>query len=539
MRAVIVGAGMGGLMTALAFRQSGAFSSIDVYEQTKEPTTAGAGLNIPPNGARICRWLGVDLDGGNPKGPQGAIDGGRAAILVSSRQFNEDGSMTERPFDHVTAAGDGAGFHHMHRLDLLMCLYKRVFEFGPDSGKPCPIAVHMDSKLTGLRQTADDVTATFSNGLVATGDILVGADGINSAILGLAWPSSRPRRWTEVICFRGLIPRADVAALRKTDGSPLDNNPIDSFSMDRYKTDTSAVTTYWVRKGEFLNVWIAHYEPESIEFEQEEGDWFPVSQEEIVREVDEAFAENPSRDNLVALAGAVVRPTKWGLYDRDALDTWVQGRVCLLGDAAHPMLPTFGQGAAQSFEDAAALSSAFALHGHDVATALLHYERVRHYRTTRFQLSSKFAFDHLRARDTAEQKALLEELDERVSPAFAHDKRGGENDDWIYSYDARDIGTELPPKKLGPWDYRQTAKADHAATKKKLWKPRLARLTERAVSRAKRLLSITPKMTVGSSSQEKSTTLPSGRLTTPAVQESPECTPARMQQQNSVITTVP
>ena len=153
MRAVIVGAGMGGLMTALALRQSGAFSSIDVYEQTKEPTTAGAGLNIPPNGARICRWLGVDLDGGNPKGPQGAIDGGRAAILVSSRQFNEDGSMTERPFDHVTAAGDGAGFHHMHRLDLLMCLYKRVFEFGPDSGKPCPIAVHMDSKLTGLRQT--------------------------------------------------------------------------------------------------------------------------------------------------------------------------------------------------------------------------------------------------------------------------------------------------------------------------------------------------------------------------------------------------
>jgi salicylate hydroxylase len=462
---------MGGLMTALALRQSGAFSSIDVYEQTKEPTTAGAGLNIPPNGARICRWLGVDLDGGNPKGPQGAIDGGRAAILVSSRQFNEDGSMTERPFDHVTAAGDGAGFHHMHRLDLLMCLYKRVFEFGPDSGKPCPIAVHMDSKLTGLRQTADDVTATFSNGLVATGDILVGADGINSAILGLAWPSSRPRRWTEVICFRGLIPRADVAALRKADGSPLDNNPIDSFSMDRYKTDTSAVTTYWVRKGEFLNVWIAHYEPESIEFEQEEGDWFPVSQEEIVREVDEAFAENPSRDNLVALAGAVVRPTKWGLYDRDALDTWVQGRVCLLGDAAHPMLPTFGQGAAQSFEDAAALSSAFALHGHDVATALLHYERVRHYRTTRFQLSSKFAFDHLRARDTAEQKALLEGLDERVSPAFAHDKRGGENDDWIYAYDARDIGTELPPKKLGPWDFRRAAKADHAAITQKLWTP--------------------------------------------------------------------
>ena len=66
-----------------------------------------------------------------------------------------------------------------------------------------------------------------------------------------------------------------------------------------------------------------------------------------------------------------------------------------------------------------------------MATALVHYERVRHYRATRFQLVSKFVFYHLRARDTAEQKALLEELDERVSLAFAHDKRGGENDDWI------------------------------------------------------------------------------------------------------------
>src|SRR5215510_7413483 len=81
MRAVIVGAGMGGLMTALALRQSGVFASVDIYEQTKVPSTAGAGLNVPPNGARICRWLGVDLDGGDPKGPDGVVDGGRAAIL--------------------------------------------------------------------------------------------------------------------------------------------------------------------------------------------------------------------------------------------------------------------------------------------------------------------------------------------------------------------------------------------------------------------------------------------------------------------------
>lgn len=471
MRAIIVGAGMGGLMTALALRQTDVFSSVDVYEQTKEPSTAGAGLNIPPNGARLCRWLGVDLDGGDPKGPDGAIDGGRAAILKSTRQFNSDGRVTERPFDHNTAVGDGAGFHHMHRLDLLMCLYKRVFEFGPDSGEPCPITVHMDSRLTQLHQTDKEVTATFSNGKVATGDILVGADGINSVTMKVAWPSPRSRRWTEVTCYRGLIPHEDVAVLRKADGSPLDYNPIHSFSMDRHKTDTSGLTSYWVRGGELLNVWIAHYESDSSEFEQEEGDWFPVSREDVVRDASKAFVDSPNRDDLIALAGAIVRPTKWGLYDRDALETWVQGRVCLLGDAAHPMLPTFGQGAAQAFEDAAALASAFTLHGDDVATALLHYERVRHYRATRFQLSSKFAFEHLRAEDTAAQKAILEGIDERVSPAFAHDKRGGKDDAWIYAYDARNIGAELPPKRLGPWDFREDAKSDNKEDGLKLWAP--------------------------------------------------------------------
>ncbi len=483
MQAVIVGAGMGGLMAALALRKSNVFSSIDVCEQTKEPATAGAGLNIPPNGARLCRWLGIDLDGGDPKGPHGAIDGGRAAILKSSRQFNEDGSTSERPFDHNTAAGDGAGFHHMHRLDLLMCLHKRVLEFGPDSGKPCPITVHMNNRLLEVRQSTENVTATFSSGLVATGDVLVGADGINSATLELVWPRLRPRRWTEVICFRGLIPRETVATLLTADGKPLKNNPIDSFSMDRYKTDTSAVTTYWVRGGELLNVWIAHYEPNSAEFEQEEGDWFPVSNDEVSRQVSKSFAKSPNRDDLVALANAIVRPTKWGLYDRDALETWVTDRVCLLGDAAHPMLPTFGQGAAQSFEDAAALSSAFALHGGDVTSALLHYERARHYRASRFQLSSKFAFDHLRARDTVQQKALLEGLNERVSPAFAHDKRGGENDDWIYAFDARDIGRELPSKKLGPWDFRKSAQAEHAETTQELWVPETTADGTRLVTR--------------------------------------------------------
>src|SRR5689334_25072910 len=100
MRALIAGGGMAGLFRSLALRESGVFTTIDVFEQTRTPSTAGAGLNIPPNAARLARWLGVDLDGGDPKGPHGAVDGGRAAILSETRMVWEDGSITRKPLDH-------------------------------------------------------------------------------------------------------------------------------------------------------------------------------------------------------------------------------------------------------------------------------------------------------------------------------------------------------------------------------------------------------------------------------------------------------
>src|SRR6476620_337311 len=222
MRAVIVGAGMGGLMAALALRQSGVFASVDVYEHTKVPSTAGAGLNIPPNAARLCRWLGVDLDGGDPKGPDGAVEGGRAAILSETRMVWEDGSITRKPLDHSTSANDNAGFHHMHRLDLLMCLYKRVLEFAPETGANCPIQVRMAKLLEAVSQDDESVTVTFSDGTTETGDLLIGADGVDSQVLEAVWPGVSAKRWTEVVVYRGLAPRDKVAAARKPDGSPLD-----------------------------------------------------------------------------------------------------------------------------------------------------------------------------------------------------------------------------------------------------------------------------------------------------------------------------
>ncbi|MGH8595818.1 MAG: cytochrome b5 domain-containing protein [Gammaproteobacteria bacterium] len=487
MRAVIVGAGMGGLFTALALREAGGvFESVEVYEQTKTPSTAGAGLNIPPNGARLCKWLGVDLDGGDSKGPHGAVDGGRAAILDATRQVMPDGTVSRKPIDHNTAANDGAGFHHMHRLDLLMCLYKRAFELGPGASVPCPIRIHMGKRLRSLAQNAATVVATFEDGATAEGELLIGADGVNSKVLDLVWPATAPKRWTDVVCYRGLIPREKVAALRKADGSPLDHNPIDSYSMDSRKNDRAWCMSYWVRGGELLNVWLGYHEPDSSEFPADWADWFPIDHGEMIRNMHKAFGEDPRKHDIIALASGMVNPTKWGLYDRDAFENWVDGRIGLLGDAAHPMLPTFGQGAAQSFEDAAALCSCFQLHKTDVYSALLHYERVRHYRATRFQFASKFAFKHLEPEDSPERRQILKALNERDYPIFDHEVRAGSDDSWIYAFDARKIGDKLPPRKLGPWDFRsrQAAMEARRDVMMNLWVPPVSRSGDRKVTPA-------------------------------------------------------
>ncbi|MFT4561767.1 MAG: salicylate hydroxylase [Gammaproteobacteria bacterium] len=108
--------------------------------------------------------------------------------------------------------------------------------------------------------------------------------------------------------------------LTKTDGTPMDCSPIDSFSMDARKTLKGYVITYWVRGGELLNVWMAYYEPNSAEFETDEGDWFPVDHGEIERNMSDAFKDDVRLDDVLAVAAAVKNPSKWGLYDRDAFE---------------------------------------------------------------------------------------------------------------------------------------------------------------------------------------------------------------------------
>ena len=140
----------------------------------------------------------------------------------------------------------------------------------------------------------------------------------------------------------------------------------------------------------------------------------------------------------------------------------------------------------QAFEDAAALGKCFELHGTDIYRALLHYERVRYYRATRFQFASKFLFKHLEPADSPQRRQILAAVNERDYPVFDHTERAGSDDSWIYAFDAREIGDKLPLRKLGPWDFRSRTKALGSARQeiaRSLWKPAKSWTGDRPVTR--------------------------------------------------------
>jgi salicylate hydroxylase len=111
---------------------------------------------------------------------------------------------------------------------------------------------------------------------------------------------------------------------------------------------------------------------------------------------------------------------------------------------------------------------------------------VRHYRATRFQFASKFLFKHLEPPDSPERRALLKALNERDFPIFDHEQRAGDDDSWIYAFDARNVGDALPPKKLGPWDFRARSAALDARKQiaTNLWTPPVPLKGDRKVTRA-------------------------------------------------------
>ena len=336
---LIAGAGLGGLTTALALIQRG--HRVRLYEQASELKEVGAGVQIGSNGSRLLISLGL----------QQAME--RVVCVPLGREFRLwSTGQRWRSFDLGEKAVQrfGAPYWMVHRGDFHAVLLDAVRKADPE-------AIHSGNACVGFEQDADHATIRLANGETATGDVLIGADGVHSRIRQQMFGDGRAE-FTGIMVWRGLVP---MQRLPKHQQQLVGNNWLGVGGH---------VVTYPLRRGEILN-FVAAIERDDWRVES----WTePGTTEECLRDL------APWHEDVKTIIRNIDTPFKWALLRREPLDHFSEGRVCVLGDAAHPTLPFLAQGANMALEDALVLARC--LDGcDDVPEALRHYEQARLERT--------------------------------------------------------------------------------------------------------------------------------------------------------------
>ncbi len=358
----IVGGGIGGLALALGLARAG--RNVRVYEQAPRLREIGAGISLSPNAVKGLRYLGV---------------GERLEALADEpptqlTRHYANGKVLVNIKRAKTREQLGAPYLQAHRADLHGLLRAELSSLRPKS-------LLLNKELTTVAQDAGGSYALgFADGSVAAADLLVGADGLKSAVRREVFAEPAPE-FSGFVAWRGLATRAELGAGQSRPGSMVFVAPGRMF------------VRYPVRHGALQNfvafsraaAWTA------------EG-WSQTGRVDTVREIFSDFHDD-ARVVLRAFAGR--RCHKWGLFARQPLPRWVQGRAAVLGDAAHPMLPWFGQGAATAIEDAVILCRAL-VEFKDAGEALRRYENARRERVNVIHAESLSGGDRLMRQDPDE-----------------------------------------------------------------------------------------------------------------------------------------
>jgi salicylate hydroxylase len=299
-----------------------------------------------------------------------------------------DGTIIDRII--TTDSTGWNGVYGMHRADLSRVLADALPKNAIQTGHRC-IAFQQDVRATQLK---------FANGATAEADVVIGADGIQSVLQRYVVPQSIPE-YSGFRAYRGVIPRARLPEWRKE-------------AHQIWMGDGKHFMVYPVRRGQLLNyVGFVPTREETIE------SWSAIGDR------DELVASFEGWDpRVVRLLEKVDTCFWWGLYDRRPLASWTNGRLALLGDAAHAMLPHLGQGANQAIEDGVAL--AVFLEGRnsvEIADVLQYYEAFRRERTDIVQAESR---NNGRRYDSIDQR--LDQRDREITN-LAEFRR------WIFDYD--------------------------------------------------------------------------------------------------------
>jgi salicylate hydroxylase len=386
LRIAVIGGGIGGLTAALSLRQAG--FEVDVYEQAPELTQIGGGINMGPNAVRILRRLGLGA---------GLDREGIRPLFTHQRRWQDGRTLQRAPLNPLCEELYGAPHMTLHRADLLDVIA---------SGFPAE-RIHLGHRLIGLEDRGRCTEAWFENGARITSDILVGADGIHSAVRASLFGEEAPV-FAGCVAYRGLVPSERIADLGLAIGSQSWVGPGAHF------------VHYFVSRGSLLNFvgWTEH-----DEWNRE--DW--TDRATVARALAAFEGWHPQVRRIISAADTCFI---WALFDRDPLPHWSIGRTTLLGDACHPMYPFMGQGAAQAIEDGAALAACLLAPGNaDPATALQHYERLRLPRVTRLQDMSRANKTRFHMRDGPAQQARDAEWGRAAD-------RSPDALRWLYDYDA-------------------------------------------------------------------------------------------------------
>jgi len=391
LRIGIIGGGIGGV--ALARSLDAAGIDYHLFEKASAFGEVGAGVQMTPNAVKVLKALGLGDD---------LRRMGFLPEAMVGRNWQTGQALFRTPLKTTCPALFGAEFYHVHRADLHAALCRDIPADKVTLGAQC----------TGIARQGGKAVATFSDGSRFEADLIVGADGIHSAVRDALW-GKEPAHYTGHMCWRGLV--------------EVDRHPLPFVSPDAafWMGPKGHVVTYYVKGGAAVNIVAVSENSEWVE----ESWTVKSTQQELL----DGFAG--WHENLVELFRRTDPDQiyKWGLFDRDPMARWSKDRVTLLGDAAHPMLPFLSQGAAMAIEDGYVLAQALAHLGADVPAALDAYEAERRPRTARVQLEA-------RERGRTYHMSSPEELEKRDQEYKAEQARNpnavGIKAEWVYQYDA-------------------------------------------------------------------------------------------------------
>jgi len=398
----IIGGGIGGVAFAVALSRH-ADLDVQLFEAAPQFSEIGAGVSFGPNAVRAIQRLGLEA------AYRRIADSSPAPfedVWFEWRRGSDDGYLT-------ATLAPGCGQSSVHRADFLDAIVAQL---------PAGIA-HFGKRCVEVTQQGDSATAHFADGASFTADILIGFDGIKSAVRANVLPAEEHGEiapvWSGTYAYRGMIPTAQLEETLEARGADrrLALVPQMYLGHDRH------ILTFPVKQSALINVVAFITDRSTPEPKLPKGEeWVQaVTQQEML----EVFAGWGAASQ--AILACIPEPTRWALHELPELPRYHRGRVLLVGDAAHALVPHQGAGAGQALEDAYVLASLLgdeACTRDSVEQVLAAFEAVRHARTCRVQRTSHEAgnvYEYAGEGIGDDEAKLIENLETRFDWLWNHD----------------------------------------------------------------------------------------------------------------------